>query len=600
MCKNGVYLRRMFLVPLSLVIIVWLTARYTPYPQLVDFMESRPAVVISDRNGVEFDVRLSERGTYRFARSLETIPEHVIEAALASEDQRFVWHPGIDPVSILGRLYRVATAGTSSQPAYGGATISMQLARMIRRSVASSPGRSSGVNTISLSDVWNAVRLRARLEPQGLLEQYLNNIPFGYSIEGIEAASRFWFSRSTSELGVRSSYLLMAIPRNPSRYTLQNTPERAVEAAIRSGRRVRLELYHDALFSAVRAARKPNDRATGTASVLLDNPEPSLGLAHFTNRVVVDAADSFVRSTLDLGIQTLLVRATEEALNEATGNRIQDASGIVVDNVSGEVRAYLGASPDRTAYGRSYIDAVRIARSPGSTVKPFLFALAFERGYTPETRFEDEAIQFGSDEIYIPFNFNNQFNGTVTAAVALGSSLNVPAVSLYDQLGQDAFMRYMDDLGMSVFVQEMDRAGLGAVLGAARSSLEELAAAYATLARGGISVPLSFTAVDEARRMEQAGRRVIAESAARQIAEILSSPEYRYLGFPADSFLHESTGVMLKTGTASRFSDILAVAANEQHTVAVWMGNLDGRTVIGQPGSSLPARIALSTINGIP
>lgn len=596
---SNLHLRRVFLIPLGLLVAVWLTARYTPYPQLTDFLQSRPAVVLSDRNGVEFEVRPSERNTYRFSRPFATIPDHVIEAALASEDQRYVWHPGIDPVSILGRLHRAATSGTSSRAAHGGATISVQLARMIRRSDVASPGTSSADESISFRDVWNAVRLRARLHPRVLLEQYLNNVPFGYSIEGIEAASRFWFARPAAELDEHMSFLLMAIPRNPSRYALQTSPERAVEAAIRSGRRIGLELHGGALSSAVRAASAAADGRSGTQRLLLDGSRPSLGLAHFTNRVMSLATESFVRTTLDLGIQALLVQATEEALHDAAEHRIHDAAGIVIDNRSGEVLGYLGSSPNGAAYGRSYIDAIRVARSPASTIKPFLFALAFERGYTAETLFEDEAIRFGSDEVYIPFNFNNQFNGTVTAAVALGSSLNVPAVSLYEQLGQEEFMQYMDDLGMSVFIQEMSQAGLGAVLGAARSNLEELAVAYTTLARGGIPVPLSFTPTGSERHGASTGRRVIAEAAARQVAEILSSPEYRYLGFPADSFMHEYDGVLLKTGTASQFSDILAVAANEQHTVAVWMGNLDGQTVIGQPGSSLPARIALSTINSI-
>jgi penicillin-binding protein 1C len=432
-----------------------------------------------------------------------------------------------------------------------------------------------------------------------LFEHYLNNVPFGYSIEGIEAASRFWFARPAAELDEHMAFLLMAIPRNPSRYALQNSPERAVEAAIRSGRRIGREMYGDALFSAVRVASAATGSGSRTQRLLLDSSRPSLGLAHFTSRVMSLATESFVRTTLDLGIQALLVQATEEALHDAADHRIHDAAGIVIDNMNGEVLGYLGSSPNGTPYGRSYIDAIRVARSPASTIKPFLFALAFERGYTAETLFEDEAIRFGSDEVYIPFNFNNQFNGTVSAAVALGSSLNVPAVSLYEQLGQAAFMQYMDALGMSVFIQEMSEAGLGAVLGSARATLEELAVAYTTLARGGIPVPLSFTPTGSVRRDVSTGRRVISEAAARQVAEILASPEYRYLGFPADSFLHENHGVLLKTGTASQFSDILAVAANELHTVVVWMGNLDGQTVIGQPGSSLPARIALSTINGI-
>ncbi len=588
-------MERLFLVPLTLTLCVFLGARFTPYPELRVFQQRPASSVVTDRYGQEFAILQTGDAGYRFDVSIDALPEHVIEAVLASEDRRYFLHPGIDPLAVLGRLHRRVRSG---EVGYGGATIAVQLSRLVRRSVRERDDRPHGtVGVDRLRDAWDALRLRARLSPETLLELYVNHIPFGFSVEGIDAAARFWFNTGASDLDARQAYLLMAIPRSPNRYALHRTPERAVEAALRAaamtGRgfsRISLEYI----------AEQARSRASGGAVqrlLLIDAPDvSSLSLAHYVNRLTPLSESSSIRSTVDLDAQAFLVSAVFDAMHDARDNRISDAAALVVANRTGEVLAYLGSNPDGTPHGRSYIDAVRIPRSPGSTVKPFLFAMAFERGYTPDSTLLDEPTRFGDERVFIPFNFNRQFNGIVTAAEALGSSLNVPAVVLYDDLGESLFSSYMQSLGFEILIREIPNAGLGAVLGAARTSLEELSTAYASIARGGVFLPLSFGLV-ESRPLRVSGRRVVSEAAAGHVREILSSASYRHLGFPADSFIHEYDGIILKTGTASQFTDILAIAASDEHTVAVWMGNLDGQTVIGRPGSSLPARVALRTVD---
>ncbi|TVQ23994.1 MAG: hypothetical protein EA383_12510 [Spirochaetaceae bacterium] len=593
MSRTVAWLKRMYLVPLALIVCVFLGARFTPYPELTALQHRPSSSVVTDRYGQEFAVLQTGDAGYRFHVSIDALPDHVIEAVLASEDRRYYLHPGIDPLAVLGRLHRRMGSG---HEAYGGATIAVQLSRLIRGTVREPDGHpKQTVGVARLRDAWNALRLRARLDPEALLELYVNHIPFGFSVEGIDAAARFWFNTRASDLDTRQAYLLMAIPRNPNLYALHRAPERAVEAAFRAATMTgrdftRVSLEHIAERARSRARRGPVQRL-----LLIDAPDiSSLSLAHYVNRLTTSSETSSIRSTIDLDVQAFLVSAVFDALHDARGNRISDAAALVVENSTGEVLAYLGSNPDGTPYGRSYIDAVRVPRSPGSTIKPFLFALAFERGYTMDSTFLDEPTRFGNERVFIPFNFNRQFNGVVTAAEALGSSLNVPAVVLYDELGESLFSTYMQNLGFEILIREIPEAGLGAVLGAARTSLDELSAAYASIARGGVYLPLSFRPVDD-RMMPTPDRRVVSEASAGQVREILSSASYRHLGFPADSFIHEYEGIILKTGTASQFTDILAIAASEEHTVAVWMGNLDGQTVIGRPGSSLPARVVLRT-----
>ncbi len=577
-------MRGVFLFPLLAVLALFLAARVTPYPELEEFRLEHPGVVLSDRHGIEFAARPTRTGTYRFDLAEDTIPDHVFEAVIASEDRRFLWHPGVDPVAVASRILR---SSGRAEAGSGGATIAIQLARMVRLNGA-------GGRTV-WRDVWNALRIRSRVRPRELLTLYVNRVPFGFLADGIEAASRYWLGKSAREIDPREAYLLFTIPRNPSRYALDRSSGHAVEAALRSANRAGRVFSRSALETVVERA-VGDSRSAGTSQRFLrDVTDARSGLGHVADRITQAQPVRDSRTSVDLAVQAVVRDELAEALRETEGNRIADAAAIVLDTRTNEVRAYIGARPGDGSYGGSFIDAVQVPRSPGSTLKPFLFALAFERGYTPDTVLHDVPLRFGTDEVFIPFNFNNRFNGPVTAAVALGSSLNVPAVALYDSIGQTDFLRYMTNLGLATVVSETPRAGLGAVLGAARTRLDELVSAYAALARGGLVMPIVFTSSPCCA--PSVAYRGISERAALQVTHILSSSVYRHLGFPADSFLHDHDGVILKTGTASQFTDIVAVAADQSFTVGVWMGNLDGSTVIGEPGSSLPARVALNVLS---
>jgi penicillin-binding protein 1C len=555
-------------------------ARFSPFPELSDFMEHPISREILDRRGGLLYREHLEDGTRRQWTDLSRIPRSVRGAFLAGEDRRFYSHPGIDPLAILRAGYQNLTR---SRTISGASTISMQLARIIAPHGGGIPGK--------ITEMWNAVRLETRYSKDQILELYLNRIPFGRGNEGVTSASLAYFAIPVQALSPAQAAVLSVIPRSPTNYDPLRNPERLNHAAILVGERMHPPQTVSEISAAVEEARG------------IQPPGDPMVAPHFSLRVIREhpqdlhlhpSVRSRFRTSLDPQIQRTAEALISQAISDAEDNRVQNGAVLVIDNKTGEILAYVG-SPDFFRDEISgQIDGVQIRRQPGSTLKPFLYGLALDLGYTAASILPDIPLALGGSEVYIPQNFNRSFSGPVRMRDALASSLNVPAVWMVSRLGVQNFVDQMIRLGFDLETQRHS-VGTGIALGNIEVSLEELTRGYTSLVNHGEILTLHFTHSTHQEPMNTATQNnttpgMTARSAGI-IRDILGDAGSRSRGFGEYRLLRTSYPSFFKTGTANQFSNIWAIGGSPDITVGVWMGNVHGQSVQAVTGSSLPARI---------
>ncbi|MDR1909330.1 MAG: transglycosylase domain-containing protein [Spirochaetaceae bacterium] len=585
---------------------------FLPYPELEAYRTRSRGLVIRDRNGSVLRVAPARDGVKREWAAPEDIPAGAVRVFIRAEDRRFYFHPGVDLISVAGSALRNLRAG---RVVSGASTITMQLARLIRPRDANLPGK--------IGEAWDALRLEARLSKREILELWLNGIPFGSNIEGVPAMARARFGISAARLDDSRAVLLAVIPRRPARYDPASDPEAAVAAAAALALRCRLGLSEAAIREAAREASRR------------DVPQKAPFYApHFTERLISMRLGSpagnepgkrpgnggALRTTLDLGLQSYAEERLEAELAMLAHNRVSTGAILAIENETGAVRVYVGSASWFNEDRGGKIDGVRVLNQPGSCLKPFLYALALDRGFSPADVLPDLPTIFGGGEAYIPANFNRRFNGPVRFRVALASSLNIPAVQLLERLGVGAFEDYLLSLGFDSLAPKAGSHGTGLALGNAEVSLEELVRGFSVFPQGGSLGALRWVegegeaeAEGEANPAGVSGgerppeevsgknpdRRVMSPYAAALIADILSDRASRFAGFgPAPALATEFTAIF-KTGTANQFQHIWALGATKDFTVGVWMGNFSGETVVGRTGSSIPARIAADLLTAL-
>ncbi|MCL2070287.1 MAG: transglycosylase domain-containing protein [Treponema sp.] len=564
--------------PLCFLALFYLFLIVLPFPELAAYRTRSYGTAISDRNGNILRVVPAADGVRREWASLDEIPPGAVQIFIRSEDRRFYFHPGVDPISAAGSLSRNLRAGRIVS---GASTISMQLARMVKPHRGGMGGK--------LSEAFNAMRIEAKLSKREVLELWLNSIPFGSNVEGLPAMTRARFGRPVRGLDDNRAALLAAVPRRPNLYDPALNPDAAVSAALALSQRLSLGLSEEELIEAANETRRGWQ---GPA-----DPRAPFYAPHFTGRVagIVSPASAPVYSTLDLALQRYAEEQLNMELSLLARNRVSNGAIMAIDNETGAVRVYVGSASwfDDTALGK--IDGVRFRGQPGSCLKPFLYAMALDAGFSPADVMPDLPMVFGSREAYIPSNFNNRFNGPVRLRIALASSLNIPAVYLLQRLGVRNFEEYLLDLGFESIRDRMGSHGSGLALGNAEVSLEEMVRAYSAFPRGGSPAELLWV---EGETQPQPQMRM-SPYAAWTVADILSDRSSRFAGFGPASAMATPFASMFKTGTANQFQHIWALGATARFTVGVWMGNFSGETVVGSTGSSIPASIAARLLNAM-
>ena len=512
------------------------------------------SVTVLDRDGQLLRAYTVADGRWRLSVDPTAVDPAYLAMLVAYEDKRFYDHGGVDYRSMSRAM---AQAVWNGRVISGGSTLTMQVARLLEDSGTGAVGG-------KLRQIRVAWALEARLTKDQILTLYLHLAPFGGNLEGVRAASLSYFGKEPRRLTPAEAALLVAIPQSPE----ARRPDRAPEMAEAARGRVLARAVGDGLID--------GDQARAA----LTEPMPTRRLPfpafapHLADRL--RAADPLVathRTTLDLGLQKQLEALARDVV-AGQGDRLQVAM-VVADHGSGEVLASVGSAAYQGDARQGFVDMTMALRSPGSTLKPLVYGLAFDEGLVhPETLIEDRPMAFGN---YAPQNFDRLFRGTIRVREALQGSRNVPVVALLDAMGPARLLTAMDRAGVRAVVPG-GQPGLAVALGGVGVSLTDMVQMYAGIARGGVVLPLRFeqgTSVD--------GQRMLSAVAAWQVGDILAglAPPP---GAPANRLAY-------KTGTSYGHRDAWAIGYDGAHVIGVWMGRADGTPVPGAFGADVAAPV---------
>ncbi|MBI3700497.1 MAG: penicillin-binding protein 1C [Afipia sp.] len=519
----------------------------------------RASTVVVDRNGKLLRAFAMPDGRWRLPVStLSNVDPDYVDLLLGYEDRRFRSHPGVDPLALMRAAFQIATRGHIVS---GGSTITMQLARLIE------PRQERSVSA-KLRQIVRALQIERQLSKDEILDLYLTLAPFGGNLEGVRAASFAYFGKEPKRLSLAESALLVALPQSPETRRL----DRFSDAARSARDRVLMRL--------VAEGRVPQD----DASRALIEPVPSLRKAmpilapHATVQAVAVLKESpVIRLTLDATIQKNLEALARDRMSSF--NASASIGILAVDNATGEVIAHIGSPDYFDARRAGQVDMTRAVRSPGSTLKPFIYGLAFEDGFVnPESLIEDRPIRYGS---YAPENFDMTFQGTVAIRRALQMSLNVPAIALLDRVGSSRLTARIRQAGANLILPKDEVPGLAMGLGGVGITLSDLVRLYSGLARLGNTMPLREIVRDGGG--EQDVRRLVEASAAWQVGNIL-------IGTPPPDNA-PSHRIAFKTGTSYGYRDAWSIGFDGRMTIGVWVGRPDGAPVTGLTGRTAAAPI---------
>ncbi len=512
---------------------------------------ARSSPVVLDRRGAWLRALPVENGRWRIRADLERIDPIFLDRLTRMEDGRFALHPGVDPLAV---ARAVASAARHGHPTSGASTLTMQTARLL-----SPHPRSLGAKLIEMI---RALQLEARYPKRQILALYLTLAPYGGNLEGVRAASLAYFGHEPSALTDGEQALLIALPQSPE----ARRPDRRPGAARAARARVLARMVGAGLIEPG-AARE-------AASEPLPRREPFPALAwHVAGQLAAAAPahQASVVSTLDGDLQRRL-EPLAVAAARAQGDKTVVAV-LVVEIKTRAVRAAIGSGGlDRPG---GWIDMTRALRSPGSALKPLIYALAFDEGLAaPDTRIDDAPRRFVD---YQPEDFDRTFHGKVTAREALIYSLNVPAVTLLSKIGAPAFEARLQAMGVKLVRPKaaFSDAGLALALGGEGLSLRDLVLLYAALGDGGVIKPLAWSEADADRTINSAGRRLLRPEAARQVLDILREGPAPKGRIPA-ALTQGGPGIAFKTGTSYAFRDAVAAAVVGGYVIAVWTGRADG------------------------
>ncbi|WP_250063417.1 penicillin-binding protein 1C [Stenotrophomonas mori] len=528
------------------------------------------STLVAARDGTPLRAFADAEGVWRYPASVDTVSPLYLQALLTYEDRWFWRHPGINPWGLLRAAGQMLS---ERRIVSGGSTLTMQVARILDPHTRTPWGKAK--------QLLRALQLEVHLDKRRILALYLERAPYGGTIEGVEAASWAYLGKSAAHLSQAEAALLAVLPQSPSRLR----PDRHPEAAQRARDKVLARMAELGVWSAEEVADARIE------PVVARSLQPPLHAALLAQRLrSAQPRAAHIRTTLDSGLQRTLeerVAAYFSQLPERTS-----AALLVMDNATLEARAYVGsvAFGDKARLG--HVDMVQAWRSPGSTLKPFLYGMALDDGLIhSESLLVDAPQSFGG---YRPGNFDAAFNGPVGAATALRLSLNVPAVDLLDRVGPSRFAARLGNAGIKLRFPHGVQPNLALILGGTGARLEGLVGAFAALNREGIAGRVRYTPDDP--RIE---RRLVSPGAAWIVRDILQSnprPGYGVGTFDTGS----RPAVAWKTGTSYGYRDAWAIGGTRRYTVGVWVGRPDGTPLPGQYGAVTALPLMFEVIDSLP
>ncbi len=540
-----------------LIALLWLADRLWPLPLPKDDL----ARVVLAEDGTPLWRFADANGVWRYPVTNQQVSPYYLEALLTYEDRWFYSHPGVNPLALVRASWQNLRG---ARVVSGGSTLSMQVARLLDPHSRTLPGK--------FRQLWRTLQLEWHLSKDEILSLYLNRAPFGGTLQGVAAASWAYLGKSPQNLTRAEAALLAVLPQAPSRLRPDRHPQRAQLARDKVLRRLaEFQVWPQGSV----------DEALEEPLWLAPRQEPSLAplLARRLNR---PNSPPLIRTTLDAPLQRRmedLLMGWRARLPERTSAAI-----LVVEAENMAVRAYVGSVDIGDAKRFGHVDMVTALRSPGSTLKPFLYGMAMDAGLIhSESLMQDVPRRYGD---YRPGNFSTGFGGPVAASSALSMSLNLPAVQLLEVYGPKRFAAELRNGGVPLTLPPLAEPNLALILGGAGSRLEDLVAGYSAFARGGRSADVRLQPQDRLRE-----RRMMSPGAAWIIRRILSGQSRPDIDPRAE--LVQRPQLAWKTGTSYGFRDAWAIGVGPRFLVGVWIGRPDGTPVPGQFGLASAAPLML-------
>jgi penicillin-binding protein 1C len=554
--------KKIILLFLSIGIIVRLLPYLAPI-RTKDIEQKAVAIEFSDRRGLPLGTVLTGDREHTSVVELDRVSPQFIKAIIAAEDGGFYQHGALDLKALARALVQAIKTGKISS---GASTITMQLARMLEPAPRTLPAK--------FKEVWLSWRLAAGMSKEEILHSYINRLPMGSNIYGVEAASRIYFGIPASDLNLAQASLLAALPNNP---TYLN-PYEYWQALKKRQKYVLDRLVKDGYISPTVAD------LTYREEVLLQ-PRSSgiIAAPHFLfwlYDTLVESEDSklsYVQTTIDRPLQQFVEAQVKQIISTLAPHNVRQAAALVIDNHTGEILSYVGSTDYFAKELQGSNDGVQALRQPGSTLKPFLYELALEKRLIhPNTILADVPTHYAipGAKIYSPNDYTETFSGPVRVRIALANSLNIPAVRVLEKVSVPVFLERLHQLGFQHLDRDPEYYGLGLTLGSGEVSLWELARAYFILARQGDIIPLKT--IDSETKIQNPKSKIQNYSSWAIIIDMLSDRYARAKAFGVDSVLNLPFSAAVKTGTSSNFRDTWTVGFTTDYTVATWVGNFNG------------------------
>ncbi|HNS16730.1 MAG TPA: penicillin-binding protein 1C [Bacteroidales bacterium] len=542
---------------LAIVLSFLLIDRIFPFNPPLDFSQ-----VITSNDGTILHVFLNKEDKWRVKTGLDEISPELRKSIVFKEDRFFYYHFGINPIALVRALVQNTVSGERIS---GASTITMQLARLLDPRPRSYKSK--------LIEMFRAVQLEWHFSKKEIIRMYLNHLPYGGNIEGVKTASLIYYEQSPQALSLAQIVTLSIIPNNPSVYLsgknegdLLRERNRWLDFFLRKG-----------IFSG-QVIRDAKEEEVG----LERHPLPRR-IPHLATRLHADYPEKDLLQTfIDLELQTRIETITWNHIRSIRVKGIQNASVMVVDNETGGVISYLGSADFNDAESFGQVDGIRAIRSPGSTLKPFLYALAIDKGLiTPATILTDVPARFGG---YHPENYDGTYRGMISAKNALALSLNVPAVKLMNDLHEDYFIGKLVDAGFQTVGLKRKELGLSVILGGCGVTLEELTNLFCSFANKGILSPSRYFSTQERFSSDT----LFSAPAAFLVTEMMTSLKRPDFPVKAEQII-DLPRIAWKTGTSYGRRDAWSVGYNPDYTVGVWIGNFQGNGIPELNGTDFAA-----------
>lgn len=575
-------LRYTILTLIAIIIGLVITTAYSTHQttqSLEIILANTQVIQVYDRNGDPLSVSYQNRWNKYDNLPLYQIPEFLQTAFIASEDRHFYQHNGVDWSSRARALLQNFTA---QHTVSGASSITEQVVRIIHP-------RPRNIWSKWLEG-FDAYALEKHFPKNSILEFYLNQLPYAANRRGVLQAARYYFNRDLGSLSHKEMLALVVLARSPTNFDLYKNPHKLDSAIDRL-----------ALYLQQQGKLTPDQTQQIKTEVFhLQKPQLPVNAKQFIDYVRTHPESGQMQpdalhTTLDSNLQRKSQALLDERLKNLVERNVHNGAVLVVDHATGEILAWAVAGnaeqSDHTRPQGYQFDSVTTLRQPGSTLKPFLYSLALEKGWTAATLIEDaptaEAIGTGLHRFK---NYSHGFYGQVTLREALGNSLNVPAIQTINFVGVKPFLNLLHQLGFDSLTKPASYYDVGLALGDGEVNLLELVRAYSVLANEGIMRPLRY----QLGTTSNNNQRILSPEITSLIANILSDPWARQAEFGVDNILNLPVQTAVKTGTSTDYHDAWAVGFNYRYTVGVWLGNLDQKPMDGVTGAIGPALILRS------